>query len=231
VKPLPKINEVCVGYSRDGFQWSRPDRRAFCPVAANEQVWNSGNLQSAGGCCLVVGDQLYFYVGAVPKGSAFPDPGNVGLARLRRDGFVSMDAGDATATLLTRPVAFNGTHLFVNAECSKGELRAEVCDASGKVIAPFTAEACEPVAADKTMQAVKWRGAPDLSLIAGKAIRFRFHLRNGKLYAFWVSPDESGASHGYVGAGGPGFDGVLDVPRKRATGGAASKRDLSFGEK
>ena len=33
---------------------------------------------------------------------------------------------------------------------------------------------------------------------------------DGKLYAFWVSPDESGASHGYVAGGGPGYMGRID---------------------
>lgn len=211
LKPLPKINEICVGYSRDGFHWSRPDRRAFCPVAANEDVWNSGNLQSAGGCCLVVGDKLHFYVGAVPKGSRFPDPGNVGLATLRRDGFASMDAGDQSGTLTTRSIAFNGTHLFVNVDCPQGEMRVEVLDETGKVVPPLAKENCEAIVADKTMHAVRWKGALDLSAVAGKPVKFRFHLENGKLYAFWVSPDESGASHGYVGAGGPGFPGNVDT--------------------
>src|SRR5947199_97809 len=40
---------------------------------------------------------------------------------------------------------------------------------------------------------------------AGKPIKFRFHLKNAKLYAFWVSGQESGASQGYVAAGGPGL--------------------------
>jgi hypothetical protein len=39
----------------------------------------------------------------------------------------------------------------------------------------------------------------------------RFYLRNGALYAFWVSPEESGASHGYVAAGGPDFTGPRDT--------------------
>jgi len=42
-------------------------------------------------------------------------------------------------------------------------------------------------------------------------VRFRFHLRLGALYSFWVSPDASGASHGYVAAGGPGFTGPTDT--------------------
>jgi hypothetical protein len=43
-----------------------------------------------------------------------------------------------------------------------------------------------------------------LASLAGKPVRFRFHLTNGRLYAFWVSRDESGRSDGYLAAGGPG---------------------------
>src|SRR5262249_56721008 len=57
-----KPNEIVAGYSRDGFHWHRPDRRALIPVSEHHGDWNWGNVQSAGGCCLVVGDQLYFYV-------------------------------------------------------------------------------------------------------------------------------------------------------------------------
>ena len=47
--------------------------------------------------------------------------------------------------------------------------------------------------------------------MAGKTVRFRFHLANGSLYSFWVSADESGASDGYVAAGGPGLAGSMDT--------------------
>ena len=56
-----------------------------------------------------------------------------------------------------------------------------------------------------------WVRAADLSAVAGKPVRFRFYLTRGSLYAFWVSPDVSGASHGYVAAGGPGFTGPKDT--------------------
>ena len=39
-----------------------PDRRPFIPVSERVGSWNWANVQSAGGCCLVVGDQLHFYV-------------------------------------------------------------------------------------------------------------------------------------------------------------------------
>ena len=50
-----------------------------------------------------------------------------------------------------------------------------------------------------------------LGRLAGRTVRFRFHLRAGELYSFWVSGDESGASNGYVAAGGPGFTGNRDT--------------------
>ena len=56
-----------------------------------------------------------------------------------------------------------------------------------------------------------WKGADDLSALRGRAVHFRFVLRDASLYAFWVSPETSGASHGYVAAGGPGFTGPTDT--------------------
>ncbi len=205
----PKINEVCVGYSRDGFHWSRPDRRAFCPVSEDPKAWNYGNVQSAGGCCLIVGDKLYFYVGGTKAGGSL-DPSNAGLAILRRDGFTSMDADEQGGTLTTRPVIFSGKHLFVNADAPKGRLTVEILDESGKIIAPFTRTDCRTMSGDSTKRKIEWDSAADLSGIIGKPVRLRFHLTNGSLYAFWISQNEDGASHGFVAAGGPGFKGARD---------------------
>lgn len=218
LKERPKINEVCVGFSRDGFHWTRPDRRAFCPVSEKRETWNWGNLQSAGGCCLVVGDKLYFYVGAASGRIKPPDadPANIGLAILRRDGFTSMDAGRQEGTLTTRKVRFSGKRLFVNVDAPRGQLRVEAIDDRGAAIAPFTRDNCIAVRADSTIQEVTWNGAADLAALAGRPVRFRFHLRQGRLYAFWVSPDASGASQGYVAAGGPGFVTTRDTVGKAA---------------
>jgi hypothetical protein len=197
--PREKPNEVCLGFSRDGFHWTRPDRRPFCPVSETPGAWNYANVQSAAGGCLVVGDQLYFYVSARGKGWV------AGLATLRRDGFASMDADAAGGTLTTRPVIFRGKYPFVNVDAPQGELRVELLDDRGEPIAPFTRDNCLPVHGDHTLAPVYWRGAADCSAAAGRNVRFRFHLKRGRLYAFWVSPDASGASYGYVAAGGAGF--------------------------
>lgn len=219
-----KPNDVCVGFSRDGFHWDRPDRQAFLPVSERVGDWNWGNVQSAGGCCLVVGDTLHFYVSGrhgVP-GTTEPGVCSTGLATLRRDGFVSMSDGDNSGditriepplprgTLITRPVTFSGRFLFVNARIS-GELRVEVLDREGRTIAPFSADRCVPISGDGTRMAISWQGVPDLSAVAGRPVRFRFSLRSGEIYAFWVSPSASGVSRGYVAAGGPGFTNSADL--------------------
>jgi hypothetical protein len=128
-----------------------------------------------------------------------------------------MEAGAAAGTLTTRPVLFRGRYLFVNANALEGELRAEVLDEAGHVIEPYSRANCIPARSDNTLQEIRWKGAADgLGRLAGKPVKLRFYLRWAKLYAFWVSPEETGASHGYVAAGGPGFTGPIDTEGSRA---------------
>ena len=225
---IQKRNEILLGFSRDGFHFHRPDRRRFIGVTETDGDWNWGNVQSAGGGCLVVGDKLYFYVSGRFRSDEFWDGrGSTGLAVLRRDGFASMDAGGASGVLTTRPVRFRGKYLFVNVDADEGELRVEVLDPAGKVLAGFARDRCVPIRADGTLQRVTWRGGGEIGRLAGRAVRFRFHLRKGSLYAFWVSPDASGASHGYVAAGGPGYTGPTDTvgaAALRAAGPRSRKR-------
>lgn len=212
-KDRAKPNELCIGFSRDGFHWSRPTHEAFIPVSEESGRWNWANVQSAGGCCLVVRDRIYFYVSArqgVP-GSSASGVCSTGLATLRRDGFASMEAGAESGTLTTRPLRFSGKYLFVNAATSGGELRVALLNDAGNPIAPYTLENCTPIAVDNTRMRVQWKDADDLAGYAGRPVRFRFSLRNGALFSFWVSPSESGASYGYVGVGGPGFTSPIDT--------------------
>lgn len=211
----PKITDLTLAYSRDGFHWHRPDRTPFLASSRKEGDWDRAYLHSSASICAVVGDRLYFYYGgwsgkSPVLGSHIYAGGATGVAFLRRDGFASMDAGEQAGTLTTRPVVFQGKYLFVNLDAPGGELRVELLDERGKTVAPFSVENCIAIRCDKTRQGVTWKGSGDLAPLAGRAVRFRFHLRQGRLYAFWVTPDRNGASHGYVAAGGPEFTGPID---------------------
>ncbi|MCC6588713.1 MAG: glycosyl hydrolase family 32 [Bryobacterales bacterium] len=215
VKDRAKRNEIVLGYSRDGFHWDRPDRTPFIGVSEKRGDFNWGNVQSVGGGCLIVGDKLYFYFGArrgnpesTPGKSADTD-GATGLATLRRDGFASMET-TGQGELLTRPVRFQGRHLFVNAEASAGSIQAEIVDSSGNALAGFERARSKPVKKGGTRLALHWKGKRDLSEAAGKTVAIRFFLTNAAIYSFWVSGSPEGASNGYVAAGGLGYAGPRD---------------------
>ena len=85
------------------FTGTVPTIAPSSPVSEKYGDWNWGNVQSAGGGCLIVGDKLYFYHerpggGALGSATSSTACGTTGLMiTLRRDGFASMEAGDTEA--------------------------------------------------------------------------------------------------------------------------------------
>lgn len=207
---IQKRNVVSLGYSRDGFHFSRPTHEAFMDVNETEGAWNWGNMQSINGVPLIVGDSLYFYSSGRRLNKIMWDSyTSTGLATLRRDGFVSMRAGREEGTLTTEKLSFDGKYFFVNADvkAKKAQLAVELLDEQGTPIPGFTKKDCVVMKkADSTKQLVTWKNNADLSSLKGKVIRAKFYLTNGDLYAFWISPWHSGESRGYTAGGGPGLN-------------------------
>ena len=224
-KGIPKTNDLKVAFSRDGFHWDRESRKPFIGSERADGSWDKGYIHAAGGTCLVVGDELYFYYGAWSgvspnlKGSmvgshrranAMYAGGSTGLATLRRDGFASMDSGNTTSVLTTKLVTFNGRYFFVNCNAINGSLKIEILDENGDLIQPFSADKCDLVNSDSTKKQITWLEINDLSSIQGTKVRFRFYANNTKLYSFWVSNTSKGESGGYLSAGGPGIESIID---------------------
>jgi len=202
---FPKLTDLELGFSRDGFHWDRPDRRGFIRGERKEGAWDRAYLHTTTGVFVVLDEQLVFpycaYSGDAGGGKGDIYGGaSIGLASLRRDGFASMEG---TGTLTTRLVEFSGRHLFVNAV---GRLRIEALDGAGEVLATS-----ETIKVDSTKEKIELPELAGLAGLAGKPVRFRFHLEDGSLYSFWVSKDPDGASGGYLGAGGPGYAGLKDA--------------------
>ncbi len=228
---VPKMIDLVAGYSRDGFHFDRPDRTPFLACSRRVGDWNRAYLHAAGGVCLVVGDRIFIYftgfsglspqLGRTEAGTAGRSRhvmyagGSTGVATLRRDGFASMVAGRGGGELTTRPVTFCGERLFVNVRCPYGELRVAVLDRGGKPFSGLDTCDCKPLRVDSTCARIEWTSDRSLSSLKGQPVRFRFHLQTGELFAFWVTDDPSGASYGYMAAGGPGFTAGRDLPPKR----------------
>ncbi|MGL4909023.1 MAG: hypothetical protein ACRC3G_06795, partial [Bacteroidales bacterium] len=214
---IQKKNEIFLGFSRDGFHFHRPIYKPFMPVNESEGAWNWGNIQSINGTPLIIGDSLYFYVSGRRLNKIMWDSyTSTGLAKLRRDGFASMDAGKKEASLTTEKLVFDGKHLFVNADVSKGKLLLEILDENGTPIEGFTKkEALAFQKANATKMPLKWKNNKDLTSLIGKTIQLKFYMTNGSLYSFWVSPWESGESRGYTAGGGVGLSPTgVDQPTK-----------------
>ncbi|MCM1036794.1 MAG: hypothetical protein NC406_05645 [Bacteroides sp.] len=213
---IPKRTDLKVAFSRDGFHWSRPaDRTSFIPSSGGS-AWDKGYVQSVGGVCSVVGDQLRFYYIGFRGDETRPGTGygmhawgKTGMAVLRRDGFCSLTG---TGSVTTRPLSFDGSCLFVNADATGGSVCAELLDEQGRPVEGFTADDCVPVTTDSTIARITWAGGDTLDAFAGRAIRLRFAVDGGaSLYSFWISPSERGESRGYVAGGGPGYHTDLDT--------------------
>lgn len=205
---IVKTLELDMTYSRDGFNWERPDRTPFIEATRQDGDKDKGYLHSTAGGVIVFDDELWFYysgfsgeytIGDVTvKGTLIG--GTISLAKLRRDGFASLDG---SGTVLTRPLTADGgkKYLFVNVDAPEGALRAELIGADGTPVPGYTMEDCLAVSGDTTKSMVSWKGGSDVSFLNGSEFRIRFEQENGKFYSFWLSKDEEGSSDGATAAG------------------------------
>jgi hypothetical protein len=107
------------------------------------------------------------------------------LAVLRRDGFVSLDAGKEGGELITRPFIAPGNRLLLNvAVRDGGRARVEVLGADNNPIPGFRLRDCAPLKADDINQAVSWRSGATLSQLGSQPLRLRFELKGADLYSF-----------------------------------------------
>jgi len=225
----PKHTAIKLAYSRDGFHFSRPDYKHL--IEWDHSSWDRGYVQGINGGITIHGDKMrIWYVGCTGGMGPAPDKnkkfevkdmllsrgmhGNysLGYATMRRDGFVSLNTkGEKTAEILTEPLQFAGSYLFVNVDAPKGAISAQIEDMEGKVIQPFSFENCNAVKGDTTRKEITWNGAKSLGKLSYKPVRIRFKLENGKFYSFWVSVAKNGRSDGYLGAGMPGCATPIDT--------------------
>ena len=179
------VFEVQLACSRDLKNWKRlGDRRPFIgPSRIGSGAYDTLCVGDPG-YPAVRGDELWFYYAGI-KSYAYislrkRDQGAICLAVLRRDGFISLDAGEQEGTIQTESFMLPGSTLFVNVDAPKGELRVDVLDGKGKVIAES-----EPLRGDLLREPVKWAEG-DIAKFKGRTASLRFTLRNGQFYSYWL---------------------------------------------
>ena len=202
--------------SRDGLVWDRSGyRRIFLPLGYMRNEYGGSSFDSGmvfpATAPAVKDDKLWIYYSGfsnLHNALAEEHTGEIGLATLRLDGFVSLEA-TSEASVVTRPVTFQGSSMALNARTrameqqggafnpawkelftdvpdGKGSIRVEVQDADGQPISGYRAEECIPVQGDGVRLGISWDGDKDLSELEGRAVRFKFVMSNASLYSFRI---------------------------------------------
>ncbi len=177
--------------SRNGLTWERSgNREVFVPLSTRPGDFDWGAIHPLQGP-FVFDEEIWIYYHAVgvdhnhsrpPGVDGFPN--GIGLAKLRLDGFVSVQADKRGGHLTTRSFTFTGDELVVNADARAGLLRVEVLDHEGRPVPGYGREDCDPIRQDSLRRTVTWKGRNAVTSLAGKPIRLRFYLEEASLYSF-----------------------------------------------
>jgi len=202
--------------SRDGLQWDRTmNRQILLPLGYMRNHYSGSSFDSGMvfpiNAPAVHDEQLWIYYSGfsnLHNALAEAHTGEIGLAKIRLDGFVSLEA-TGEGYVLTRPVRFQGSSMTLNARTAvleqqggefnptwkelltkapdgKGSIRVEVQDEDGQPIGGYGSGDCRPIDSDGVGLEVSWEGDKDLNALKGRPVRFKFVMSNASLYSFRI---------------------------------------------
>jgi hypothetical protein len=177
---------VELAVSRDGEHWDRPFAgEAFLPLGPKGS-FDSRQIRPASSMSVLPDRVVLMYSGS-PHAHVAGHQWDIGMARVRVDGFGAMTAGSTEGTLLTQPLQFPAGRLVVNADVADdGYLIVEACDERGNALANFARQGGRSVQGDSISASVTWQDHDRLESSPAAGTRLRFIMKNAKLYAFHI---------------------------------------------
>jgi hypothetical protein len=184
----PQTIEIELAFSRDGLDWKRLPGRPKILAVGEPGSWDGG-MVSTGDRVIEVGDEWWvYYVGNNGYHDAKDRQSQIGLLKFRKEGFVSLSAGDIDSYVLTRPIRWPGGHLEINSNSKDGFLRVRITDQRRNTIEGFNYDQCISFTGDNIRHRVAWEEG-DISRLEGSIIRLEFKFRNSDLFAFVAQED------------------------------------------
>ena len=205
-----RINQIELTSSRDLYHWDRvADRALFIGIEPFDgENYGCSQLLMAGQPVVRDDGEIWCYYNALRMPSSiahykefgrakelfrlnvkpehFEDSGALSLAKLRPDGFVSIDGGEC-GQILTKPFELKGEDVYINADATWGEIYAEIVDGeTRRAHQGFSVPGEEPppFSGDSTRAKIRWKHPHDL--VFEKPVRLRFYLRQARLFSFWI---------------------------------------------
>ena len=163
----------------DGKNWGT-NQVAVCsaPIMRDDQIWIYHMASRFRGCEEVFPEEYKPYFKASTA---------LCLAKLRLDGFVSLEAETARGELTTPPLMVEGPQLVVNADAVNGGLEVEVWDGESlNILEGGDGGSFDGFGGDQIRSAVTWRGRGLGEIAGGHPIRLRIRL-TGKAQLYSVS--------------------------------------------
>jgi len=184
---------------------SRQDRGEWVPVNPSAGFISSGQPGSyfATGAVplhnepFLVGDEMLIYFNAFSRNQQVPCPQgsrSIGVAKLRRDGFVGVQSADkdAVGQLTTKPLPVRGAQLLLNVEQrgGAGEVAVALLDEQGAELAGFGFADSIPLVTDAIRVPVRWKTQADVAMLRGKTVRVALRMRGPAIvYACAIRDD------------------------------------------
>ncbi|MFN0199141.1 MAG: hypothetical protein ACKVT0_20520 [Planctomycetaceae bacterium] len=212
---------VQLAFSRNGMTWNRvsadhlidphethsndewkqlAESAVFIPYGKWKKSWDAGVIYPFH-APIVIDDEIFIYYYAHNGRNWWNYHGDtvnhgIGLAKLRLDGFVSIEADDV-GTLTTKRLLFIGDTLVLNADATGGSIQVEALDSAGQAIPGFTKDDSIPLTGDSVRHVLQWQDQPHCQPLQARPVTLRFYMHKAKIYSL-----ESRIRHKHLESGG-----------------------------
>ncbi|MEP6669808.1 MAG: hypothetical protein ABJF10_11680 [Chthoniobacter sp.] len=179
-----------IAWSRDGWNFERLPARQHLIEFGPEGAWDH-SMVVCSPRWVEVGDEWWLYYAGFDgaHGDALARKGAIGLATMRKEGFVSQHGPATGGVVCTRALRWPGGPLLVNADAHSGELRVRVSDELRKPIPSFNYDDMPAFTGNNVAQEVTWKGG-SLATLKDRVIRLEFQLKNADLYTFRAAEEK-----------------------------------------
>lgn len=178
--------DTTLAYSYDGYNWHNTCDRTAILATGGEGSWDSHWVVPAMSKPIIKNDRIYIYYsgGSTKHTSRNLHKRAVGLASIRKDGWISMESGKDEGFIITTPLSLIGkSELKVNISFPTGYFGVEILREDGSVIDGYTMEKSVVYNIDDCNYHVKWDKKAFVDSDVGKC-RIRFIFQKGSLFSY-----------------------------------------------